>query len=333
MGMTVDRFFFASAGESLIDLIQGADGRFEPCLGGSVYNFCIALARQGVPSAYANPLSEDIFGQRFRARLEADHVRLMSPAAVPQPTSLAVVAVDAEGKPAYAFHRSNVADRSFDLDALLPQLAQARALHLGCFALVPADVDRYLAMAERVSAAGGFITMDANLRSVVEPDLDRYVASVDRALPVAHVVKVSDEDLLNLRRVASVDDVAALVEAARELLTRSERTQIVALTLGARGAVLLARDGVALRAEPPSGIAVADTVGAGDCFFAALNASLWVDGAFTAQAGLRATPEMLRTALARGIAGATVNIARVGCNPGTWDEVSEQAARVTVRTL
>ena len=319
---------FVSAGESLIDLIEGADGRFAPCLGGSVYNFAIALARQGVPSAYANPLSEDIFGQRFRACMQADGLTLLSPDAVPQPTSLAVVAVDAQGKPAYAFHRSNVADRSFDLDALLPKLQIAQALHLGCFALVPADVDRYLAMVDRVTDAGGIITMDANLRPVVEPQLAPYVASVRRALRCAHIVKVSDEDLLHLGLVTSIDDDVALLAAARALLGESPRTQLVALTLGGRGAVLLTRDG-AWRAAPPAGIVVADTVGAGDCFFAALNASLWREGAFVT-GGLRLSPEMLQTALARGIAGATVNITRVGCNPGNWDDVSAVAKQVQV---
>ena len=29
----------ATAGEALIDMILGADGRFEPCIGGAVYNW------------------------------------------------------------------------------------------------------------------------------------------------------------------------------------------------------------------------------------------------------------------------------------------------------
>ena len=38
----------ATAGEALIDLIAQPDGRFEPCLGGAVFNLTRALARQGV---------------------------------------------------------------------------------------------------------------------------------------------------------------------------------------------------------------------------------------------------------------------------------------------
>ena len=35
----------ATAGEALIDFIANEDGRFEPCLGGAVYNLTRALAR------------------------------------------------------------------------------------------------------------------------------------------------------------------------------------------------------------------------------------------------------------------------------------------------
>ena len=61
---------FVAAGEALIDLIQQPDGRYEACLGGSVFNFCVALARLRVPTAYANPLSRDPFGRRFAQRLQ-----------------------------------------------------------------------------------------------------------------------------------------------------------------------------------------------------------------------------------------------------------------------
>lgn len=322
---------FVSAGEALIDLIQGKDGRFEACLGGSVFNFAMALARQGVPSAYANPLSEDTFGQRFRARLQQDGVALLSPEPVIQPTSLAVVTVDGEGKPSYAFHRSHVADRSFDEARLLPLLAPAQALHLGCAALVPADVDRYLELVRAVAAHGGIVSMDANLRPNFEADFAPYRASANRALREAHILKVSDEDLVNLGRARASDDEAGLVAASRALLVESPRTQLVALTLGAKGAALISR-GASVMARPVPDTVVADTVGAGDCFIAALNATLWRRGAFSAGQVVQ-TPELLAEALARGIAGATINIGRVGCNPGTWDEVSQVMGQVAVHPL
>lgn len=329
--MHVTPNLFVCAGEALVDLIQRDDGRFEACLGGSVFNFAIALGRLGVPTAYANPLSQDLFGERFGTRLRDDAVACLSPEPVASPTSLAVVAVDAQGRPAYAFHRSEVADRRFELPHLLPAMAQARALHLGCFALVPADVDRYLQLVDRVRSAGGVITLDANLRPSVEPDLPAYVASVEKALRQADIVKVSDEDLLHLGRVRGLDDVHALTEAAAGLLKGPSPTRLVALTLGPRGAIVLTHEG-RWQAAPDPATKVVDTVGAGDCFFAALNASLWRDGVLDAR-NLVAHEAELRRALARGIAGASINVGRVGCDPGRWDEVCEGAQKVVVHRV
>ena len=53
----------ATAGEALIDMIRNPDGRFEPCIGGAVYNLTRALARQGIETLYLNPLSKDRFGR------------------------------------------------------------------------------------------------------------------------------------------------------------------------------------------------------------------------------------------------------------------------------
>ena len=62
----------ATAGEALIDLIRGADGRFEPCIGGAVYNLSRALARQGIETLYLNPLSRDRFGRQLAAGMLED---------------------------------------------------------------------------------------------------------------------------------------------------------------------------------------------------------------------------------------------------------------------
>jgi len=93
----------ATAGEALIDLIAGADGRFEPCLGGAVYNLTRALARQGIETLYLNPLSRDRFGRQLAVALQLNGVQLAVPDAVQQVTSLAVVNVDASGHPDDAF--------------------------------------------------------------------------------------------------------------------------------------------------------------------------------------------------------------------------------------
>ena len=346
---------FVAAGEALIDLIEADDGRFDARLGGSVFNFCVALARLGVPGAYANPLSVDGFGRRFRAALDSVSVRLLSPDPVSEPTSIAVVGIDASGRAEYAFHRASVADRAFETDRLLPRLAGARAIHFGCLALVPEDVDRYLQLASSVAGAGGIVSVDANLRVSIVQDRAAYVEAVESAIAHAHVLKVSDEDLLHLGQVRGIDDDAALIGACHRLLDRNPRCQLVALTLGAGGAMLISRSAV-LRARAPAEIAVVDTVGAGDCFAAALCASLWRDLEWGAPAagdfgrrlvppdgtmgvppdgtmGVPALAMALATALQWGVAGGTINVSRAGCDPGTLAQVESLARQVDVRVI
>jgi fructokinase len=323
-------------GEALIDLIVSPYSRnslrtgSQACLGGSVFNFCIASARQGLRTAYLNPLSHDSFGAQFRQLLLAKGVALASPAPSALPTSIAVVQLDHAGKASYAFHREAVADRSLSAAQAIAALpAHTQVLHTGCLMLVPHDWPTTRALLQAASAQGACITVDANLRTVVCPNLLPYRASVLAACAMAHVVKVSDDDLVALGADAALvasDPVAA----ARGVLARHAEEQaspaLIALTLGAAGAWLITPRAQYFQASP-QGIAVADTVGAGDSFFAALLAYLQRQGVLSPRglaAGLQAS--VLQGALAHAVAAATINVMRVGCNPATWDETVAQTA-------
>ena len=300
-------------GEALVDLIEQADGSFAAMLGGSVCNFTIAAARQAMAATYLNPLSRDSFGERFAQMLDAAGVTLASPRRSARPTSLAVVTLDAHKVPSYAFHRAAVADRDITVDqayALLP--ASVSLFHTGGLALVPADLDATLAVAAAAARAGALVSIDANLRPLAEPDLPAYAAGVRRALAMAHLVKVSEEDLQHLGL-----DVRDPVAAARTLFDGTA-TQLVALTLGPDGGVLLSRSATAALPVPP-GVAVIDTVGAGDCFQAGLVATLQQGGALAAFDALDAA--FLTRALRYAIATASINVMRKGCNPPLRAEV------------
>jgi fructokinase len=207
-------------GEALIDLIvspyspQSMRTGSQACLGGSVLNFCIASARQGVATAYMNPLSFDSFGRQFRQILAHEGVALALSEPSRQPTSIAVVQLDAAGKASYAFHREAVADRDISAEQAIAALpAAATLLHTGCLMLVPADWPKTRSLLQAAQARGLCVSVDANLRTVVCPDLAPYRASVLAACAMAQVVKVSDDDLKDLGLAG--DDVVA---TARQLL-------------------------------------------------------------------------------------------------------------------
>lgn len=193
-----------TAGEALIDLIAQPDGDLSPCLGGAVFNFSRALARQAVPTRYLNPLSQDRFGRQLAASLVADGVQLDRPEPVTEVTSLALVALDARGVPDYAFYRQGVADRAITLNDFMAacDATVAPALQVvatGCLALSPADGAVYLPWLQAQRKAGRLVAVDANLRLSVMPDLAAYRAHVHACLAAADLIKVSDEDLAGLQ--------------------------------------------------------------------------------------------------------------------------------------
>mgnify|MGYP000449838067 CR=1 FL=1 len=171
----------ATAGEALIDLVMQPDGRFLPCLGGAVYNLSRALARQGVPVMYMNPFSFDRFGRQLAAGLSADGAVLARPEPVSEVTSLAVVGVDAQGHPDYAFYREAVADRAISFDALNAACADAPMLDIvctGCLALAPADADKYLPWLAAQKAAGRWVVVDNGADPDDDPDFAAVLAGI-----------------------------------------------------------------------------------------------------------------------------------------------------------
>ncbi len=307
-------------GEALVDLIEQPNGRFAAVLGGSVCNFTLAVARQGIAVTYLNPLSGDSFGQRFADHLAGAGVRLASAVRSARPTSLAVVTLDANKMPTYAFHRALVADRDISPQQACSVLPPGMELfHTGGLALVPDDIAATLHIIEAAAGAGALVSIDANMRPLVCPDLAAYAAGVRLALAEANLIKVSEEDLVYL----GFTD-AAPIEAARALFEGSA-VDLIALTLGERGGVLLSRH-AEVRLGIPAGVDVVDTVGAGDCFFAGLVASLRGAGKLTADGLATLDQATLEHALEFAIATASLNVMQEGCSPPTANEVEEYLA-------
>ena len=308
----------ATAGEALIDMIAGADGRFEPCLGGAVYNLARALSRQGVGTLYLNPLSKDRFGRQLADGLLHAGVQLAVPQAVMQVTSLAVVNVDASGHPDYAFYREGVADRATNAQALTQACSALENLSVVCtgaLALSPDDGETYLPWLAGQRQAGRTVVVDANLRPSVMPNLDLYRRHVLTALQYADVIKASDEDLecLNLPGDGAV-------ARARHLLQHS-RAGVFALTMGGAGAALLTRAGQIFQARESASITVVDTVGAGDCFLAGLVAAMLQRQLHADWGTGPVSDEVARELLGRAIASASLCVMQRGCVPPTRTEV------------
>lgn len=315
----------AIAGEALIDFISEADGRFNPCLGGAVYNLARALARQGLGTLYLNPFSSDKLGQALMQQMVNDGVVLSQPKSVQAVTSLAVVNLNENGHPSYAFYRDGVADRQITASQMANDCSShAHSIEFVCtgaLALDARDKHVYLPWLLQQKKAGQSVVVDANLRPSVMPDLPAYQDCVHAFLQVADIIKVSDEDLLALNLPGDTP-----LEQARHVL-QTTQAKLVALTMGANGAWLLTRKGEYFAHETVR-LNIIDTVGAGDSFLAGLLAalaSLNTSGHSLNEVLGALTPAHTQMALAHAIASASLCVQERGCVPPTWHQAKQWA--------
>lgn len=240
---------------------------FKAIAGGSPFNVAVGLRRLGVDTALFAGLSTDYLGQRLKQVLVNEGVSTRYLHDLDAPTTLAMVALDANGSPAYSFRGEGCADRQLHAHHL-PRLGpEVRGVHVGSFSLVVQPVgDTLLALVKRESGQR-LISLDPNVRLNPEPDIERWRQRIKELIPYADVIKVSDEDLELLYPGQDAQEIA------RSWL--NHRCQLVFLTRGSQGASVFSREH-GQRSVPASLVDVADTVGAGDTFQAAVIA--WLTG-------------------------------------------------------
>ena len=177
-----------------------------------------------------------------------------------RPTGTVSVALDGERKPTYSIPE-NVAWDRIGYSPELTELAQkADAVCFGTLAqrspVSRASIRRFLAATRSVCLR----IFDINLR------LHFYDAeTIVRSLQLANVFKLNDEEL---RTVAGMLGIADEEQSMIDQLRKTYDLDLVALTRGASGSLLISRDGSSFQAAIPAD--VVDTVGAGDAFTAAL---------------------------------------------------------------
>ena len=302
-------------GEALIDFIADDDGAYRPHLGGSPYNVAIGLARQGRSVSYLSPISDDTFGDRIRNSLRKEGVEMPIARRSVWPTSLALVTIDEHGVPDYRLYRQGVADKDTSFDEIAANLPPGlRVFHTGSLAITPSQLPRIRKLFRLMHEKGVVISMDVNIRLRASPDTKTYLDGVRSLLPLADIVKASDDDLEPFR-------FASDVRKSAELAYREMGSGMLVLTEGTGGALLHTVDGRIEKKSYPIAHVV-DTVGAGDTFQSAFLASLLQNGAI---GGVTVDPDrdVLGGALDFACAAAAINVSRAGCSPPTRSEVED----------
>jgi fructokinase len=318
---------FVVGGESLIDLkaevvladgsVVGRDGEGQIVMtahpGGSPYNCAIALSKLGNATGFLCPISADAFGDYLLGPLADAGVVPLLPDRVAEYTTLAVVNFDANRNARYGFYRQ--ADGAVVADTAIAALPESLELYqIGGFCPIkPDEAETWMRVVHAAIGKGATISIDPNVRPSLVGDWEGYKTRLSGFLDLAHVIKVSEEDL------EALDAAKSIEEHVRELLARPN-CRLVVVTLGEKGSRAFSSSSQAsadIYAPPVFG----DTVGAGDSLMAGILSWLQERDLLQPEALQTLSDDQLADMLRFGAVVAGINCGRKGCKPPTRAEV------------
>lgn len=248
-------------GELLWDLLPG--GRQ---LGGAPANFAYhakAVCGSGIPVSCvgADNAGRYALALLAQAGLSREYVAVDET----HPTGTVSVLLDDAGLPSYTIHEDVAWDYLTEADALLGLAGKADAICFGSLAQRSPTTRATIYAFLHESRLDCLRIFDINLRQCYYDE-----ETIRASLGLANVLKLNDEELPVLQSMLGLaeDETKAL----RQLLTQFS-LQVIALTRGARGSVMMSAEAEVSEDGIPPG-RVADTVGAGDAFTASMAVGL-----------------------------------------------------------
>jgi fructokinase len=252
-------------GELLWDLLPDGEQ-----LGGAPANFAAIAAQMGNHAVILSRIGRDAWGRRAMERLN------------PMPVDAGFLQVDAgretgrvtvefhNGQPKYTIHSGSAWD-ALELSDDWVQLAErADAICFGSLGQRSAESRQTIQTLVAQTAARCVRIFDVNLRA---PFYSGEV--IQESLEQATVVKMNQDELpqvLSLLGFPEDEGAYRLRQGAGRILAEFSSLQMVAITCGAAGSLLVTRRD--WDQHPGFQVKVADTIGAGDAFTAALAHSL-----------------------------------------------------------
>ncbi len=261
--------------------------------GGKGANQAVAMARLGASVAMAGRVGNDPFGEQLLRSLQADNIDTGLVAIDQEDSSgVALIFLTPDGDNAIVVASGanmRVGQDHTQLATIFEAIAQAQALVLQLE--IPLETVTKLITAGHNT--GIPVVLNLAPAQTLPWEILKQVALV--------IVNESEASLLSGQPVESVEDARAVAT-----LLHKQGIPQVAITLGARGAILVTNDGIGgARSiyQPASTVQVIDTTAAGDCFVGALTVAL-TEGQ---------TPE---NALRFAVSASALKVTRFGAQPG-----------------
>ncbi|MFD2445473.1 carbohydrate kinase [Bacillus sp. CGMCC 1.16607] len=255
-----------SIGEVLIDFIPLQKGialkdvvSFERVPGGAPANVAAAVAKFGGHASLITKLGEDAFGDFLLEELSRYGVNIDKISKTKDAnTGLAFVSLREDGERDFSFYRNPSADLLLT-DAEIDEkwFSHGDILHFCSVDLVESPMKQaHIKAIQSAKARGGIISFDPNVRLPLWKSAEECRNTILEFIPMAYIVKVSDEELEFITGIADEQ------KAIASLFTGD--VKIVVFTKGSKGA------DVYIQNNKYSSIGyivqVTDTTGAGDAF-------------------------------------------------------------------
>ncbi len=260
----------AAVGECLVDFVsEQVNGALvlggHP--GGAPANVLAMASKLGCNTQMIAKVGSDAFGRFLIDELKQASVGTDSMVfADKQPTTLAIVSLDAFGNRSFGFYRDHTADVSLDFFEIDERILQNCSIfHFGSVSMTAEPARSATLQAVRVAKkAGALISYDPNLRIPLWEDLATAKKIILQGMQLANVVKLSGEELEFL--------TSADLNISMEALFDEYKMKILAVTLGAAGCVARTKQGSFT--SKAYDVHCVDTTGAGDAFWGAILAGI-----------------------------------------------------------
>ena len=282
--------------------------------GGSPANTAVALARLGTPTTFLGRLSTGVFGQMLREHLADSGVDLSASVAADGPATLAIAVIDQWAQASYEFHLNGCVDWQWQAEELRGLPTDTVCVHTGSLALAIEPGGSLIEQLLATYRQSGTVSIDPNIRpSIINAAV--YQAGIARWSRLAHILRLSDEDLSILAPGTPFQQAAQQWHQAG--------VRLIVLTSGADGATAsLDGEQVTVPAVPVEPI---DTIGAGDAFTAGLLHALHEDGHLHNQlTRLRLADVTQAMSFAAEVAARTCAVR--GANPPWRNELTDWSA-------
>ena len=292
-------------GEALIDVMITHDQPEFPVEipGGSPANVALTLGRLGRPVELATWIGSDARGRLIEFHMADSGVHITDASRGASHTSSALAHLDANGAASYTF------DLEWAPTAPIAVPETAQILEAGSIsAIIEPGASAVLDALER-GREHALVCFDPNARPSIMGEPEAALASLERFIALADVVKVSDEDIEWLTGGAPIDEVVD-----RWL---GMGPSLVVVTRGKHGSEVATVSGLRFT-KTPADVPVVDTVGAGDSFMGGIIDAMWGMGLRGGEARetLRTLPEeQVRAIIDRASAVSDVTVSRKGANP------------------